>query len=54
MSGMTLNRFLETSDEKGTPNDYYRDFILFRGTGYISKVTVQMYSLSILTFKSVG
>ena len=29
-------------------------FILFRGTGYISKVTVQTYWLSILTFKSIG
>ena len=29
-------------------------FILFRGTGYISKVTVQTYWLSMLTFKSIG
>jgi hypothetical protein len=29
-------------------------FILFRGIGYISKVTVQTYWLSILTFKSIG
>jgi hypothetical protein len=28
--------------------------VLFRGTGYISKVTVQTYWLSILTFKSIG
>lgn len=29
-------------------------FILFKGTGYIRKVTVQTYWLTILTFKSIG
>jgi hypothetical protein len=31
-----------------------KGFYTFMGTGYISKVTVQTYWLSILTFKSIG
>jgi hypothetical protein len=40
----TLNQSLKASDEKVTPKWLLQAlFILFRGTGYISKVTVQAY-----------
>jgi hypothetical protein len=40
--GSTLNQSLKASDEKVTPEWLLQAvFILFRGTGYISKVTVQ-------------
>ena len=54
-SGSTLNQSLEASEGEGHPEWLLQAvFILFRGTGYISKVTVQTYWLSILTFKSIG
>jgi hypothetical protein len=46
---------LKASDEKVTPEWLLEAvFILFSGTGYISKVTVHTYCLSILTLKSIG
>jgi hypothetical protein len=55
MSGSTLNQSLEASEGEGHPEWLlHAIFILFRGTGYTSKVTVPTYWLNILTFKSIG
>jgi hypothetical protein len=54
-TGSILNQSFKESYEEGNPEWLLQAvFILFRGTGYISKATVQTYWLSILTFKSIG
>jgi hypothetical protein len=51
--GSTLNQSFKVNE--GDPKWLLQAvFILFRDTGYIIKVTVQAYWLSMLTFKSIG